>query len=261
MSWSVLNSIKYLIKHVVVICLVFVCFSCNSENASDCFQSAGDIARDEVVLPVFSKITVLDNVALVLTQGVEQKVEIETGVFLRNEVSAVVEGDRLLLANTNDCNYFRDYGLTTVFITSPNITEIRSNTGLKISSDGVLAYPTLTLLSESFSDEELNTTDGEFDLNLSATNVTVTSNGIAYFKLSGTTESLSLNMAAGDSRIEAQTLVAQNVNLNHRGSNDMLVNPQESLIGVIRGTGDVISYNTPPTITIEELFNGRLLFK
>ncbi|MEP0301769.1 MAG: DUF2807 domain-containing protein, partial [Maribacter dokdonensis] len=90
--------------------------------------------------------------------------------------------------------------------------------------------------------------------------LSLTVNGIAYFKLKGTAESMSITIAAGDSRIEAETLIADRVTINHRGSNDILVNPQESLTGVLRGTGDVQSYNRPATVEVEELYNGRLIF-
>ncbi len=243
----------------------FLCFmylvSCNSENAPDCFQQAGEILRTEVDLDNFSKITVFQKVELILKQGDVQKVEIETGEFLLNEVTASVEGDRLILRNGNGCNFLRDYDLTRVYVTSPNITEIRSSTGLPIKSEGILAYASLRLFSESFTDPEAETTDGEFDLELDSENVSVIVNGIAYFKLKGNTGNLSITVAAGDSRIEAENLVADNVSLNHRGTNDMEINPQQSISGVIQGTGDVISFNQPTAVDVEELYTGRLIFK
>jgi hypothetical protein len=198
---------------------------------------------------------------LVVKQGDVQKVEIATGEFLRDEVTATVEGDRLLLRDTNNCNYFREYGLTTVYITSPNIDEIRSSTGWSVISDGVLAYESLTLISESFNNPESETTDGEFDLEVDCQSLAVVANGIAYFKLRGNTGNLGLTVAAGDSRIEAANLTAQNVNLNHRGSNDIFVNPQRAISGTIRGTGDVISSNRPDTVAVEVLYKGRLIFR
>ncbi|MGB3150577.1 MAG: head GIN domain-containing protein [Maribacter sp.] len=249
---------KYNILGFILMCIFF---SCNSENAPDCLQNSGDLVRVEIPLPNFNRITVFEKVALVVKQGTEQKVEIETGEFLLEEVGAVVEGDRLMVRNENGCNLFREYGLTTIYVTSPNIAEIRSSTGLLISSDGVLSYPNLTLLSESFTNPEADTTDGSFDIQLDATNARVVVNGIAYFKLSGFVENLNLNIAAGDSRIEAETLNAQNVTINHRGTNDVFVNPQVSLRGIIRGTGDVISLNRPETVEVEEIFNGRLIFR
>ncbi|MEP2239399.1 MAG: head GIN domain-containing protein [Maribacter sp.] len=240
--------------------LLLFFIACDSENASDCFQSTGEIFREEVVVDEFVSITVFENVALVVKQGDNQKVEIETGENLRNEVSAVVEEGRLLLTDTNDCNYVRDYGTTVVYVTTPNLTSIRSSTGSPIQSEGVLAFERLSLLSESFTDPEAETTDGEFNLELDVASLSITSNGISYFNLKGNAESFTISIAAGDSRIEAQELLTQRVNVNHRGSNDILVNPQESLTGVLRGTGDLKSYNRPPTVEIEELFNGKLIF-
>lgn len=246
-------------KGILAYCFLLL-VACNGDKVPDCFQNAGDLVREAIELPEFTRITVFENVSLVLKQGTDQLVEIETGEFLKNEVSANVEGDRLILRNENECNFVRDYGLTTIYITSPNIEEIRSSTGLLISSDGILNYPNLSLLSESFSEPEAETTDGSFDLEINSDSVSVLVNGIAYFQLRGNTNTLDIFIAAGDPRIEAKDLVAQNVSINHRGSNDVFVNPQQRISGVIRGYGDVISSNRPPEIEVEELFNGRLIF-
>ena len=235
--------------------------SCTNENAPDCFQNAGKIIRQEVVVNDFSKIIVFEKVALVLKQGDVQKVEIETGEFLIDEVSANVEENRLVLRNENGCNLFREYDLTIVYVTSPNISEIRSSTGLQISSDGVLQYPNVKLLSESFVEPEAETTDGGFDLELDSQIVSITTNGIAYFNLKGNTENLNITIAAGDSRIEAENLMANSISLDHRGTNDVQVNPQLSISGIIRGTGDVVCFNQPTSIDINELYTGRLIFK
>ncbi len=235
--------------------------ACNGENVPDCFQNAGDLIREEVSLPSFEKITVFENVELVLSEGPLQQVVIETGEFLRAEVTAEVEGNRLVVRNTNNCNLFREYGITKIFITSPNINEIRSSTGWPIRSEGTLTFPELQLISESFNNTESETTDGSFDLDLATQNLALVANGIAYFQLRGSTQRFSVTIAAGDSRVEAEEFIAQEVVINHRGSNDMLVNPQQILRGVIRGTGDVLSFNRPDSVTVEELYRGRLIFK
>ncbi len=242
--------------------LLFSCFmiSCNSDTASDCFQTAGVLIREEVSVPDFTKITVFENVGLVLKEGQETKVEIETGENLFNEIEVNVVNDRLTLKNTNGCNFIREYGLTKVFVTAPNIDEIRSSTGLKIESDGVLEYPSLRLISESFINSESETTDGEFDLELNSIEIDIVVNGIAYFKLRGETEFIGVTIAAGDSRIDAKDLDAQFVDVDHRGTNDILVRPKQLIKGDIRGLGDVISYETPPLIQINEIFKGRLIF-
>lgn len=241
--------------------IVILCASCNSENAPDCLQNAGDLTKIEIDIPEFANITVFENLNLVLKQGEEQKVEIESGEFLINDISVRVEGNRLVLRNNNGCNIFRDYGLSTIYVTAPNIEEVRSSTGLLISSDGPLNYPNLSLVSESFMEQESETTDGSFDIEVENEQVNILVNGIAYFRLRGRTTNLSVTIAAGDSRIEAETLLAQEVIVNHRGSNDVFVNPQQRISGVIRGYGDVISLNRPDQVEVEELFNGRLIFR
>jgi hypothetical protein len=233
---------------------------CNGDSVPDCFQNTGGLIRDVIPVENFTKITVNENTKLVLKEGNPIVVEVETGEYLRNEVSAEVNDGTLMLTDMNNCNFFRPYGVTTFYVTAPNITEIRSNTGFSTVSEGVLTYPQITLISESFNDPENLTTDGEFDLQLASQDVDVVVNGIAYFKLSGSSANLNVTIAAGDSRVEARTLIVQNVTLNHRGSNDMLINPQASLKGTIRGTGDVVSYNRPDIIDVNEIYKGKLIF-
>lgn len=230
------------------------------KNGPDCLQASGDMVREELAVPSFDGITVFENVRLVLRYGAEQKVVLETGENLRPDVTARVEGSTLELRDGNDCNFFRAYGRTTFYVTTPDLRVLRSGTGWPIESQGSLPFTDLTLVSESFNNPETETTDGSFDLELDAGRLSLVANGIAYFKLSGRADTFSVTVAAGDSRIEAAGLVARAVQLNHRGSNDILVRPTERISGVIRGYGDVLSFNRPPTVEVEETFRGRLLF-
>lgn len=247
-------------RYGIFLAIMVVLASCNGENAPDCFQNAGDIGREMVEVSNFKKITVYENVQLILRQGSPLKVEVETGEYLRNEVEVEVVDDRLLLRDTNDCNFTRKYGLTKVFVTAPNIVEIRSSTGLDILSDGILAFSGLTLVSESFNDPDAGYTSGEFNLELDTQNLTIVSNGISFYNLRGRTVNFNIMFAAGDSRLEAEALMADNISFNHRGSNDMRLNPLESLKGTLRGTGDVVSFNRPAIVEVERLYKGELIF-
>lgn len=248
---------------VIALSIFFILIfsGCSSENAPDCFQKSGEIIQEEITLANFTAITVFEGVKLVVKQSDVQKVVLETGEFLRNEITVEVLENRLIIRNENGCNFVRDFGLTTIFVSSPNISEIRSSTGFPIISDGVLTYPSLTLLSESFTVPEAETTDGEFNLEVNSINLNIVSNGIAFFDIKGTTQNFDINFAAGDSRLQAENLIAENISVFHRGSNDMLLNPQQSLRGSIVGTGDVISFNQPAIVEVEALFRGKLLFR
>ncbi len=234
--------------------------SCDSENALDCFQRTGDIIRQEVEVSDFTRILVNPNVELILKEGEVASVVIETGDNLLDEVSAVVEGDRLVLSNSNDCNFVRDFNQTKVFVTSPNITEIRSETQFDISSDGVLRYPSLVLFAEDFFENEGGNITGTFTMEIDNEVLTVVGNNIASFFIKGNVETLNVTFASGTGRFEGGELISQDVNIKHRGTNKIIVNPQQSIKGEIRSTGDVISVNTPPIIEVDEFFTGRLIF-
>ena len=72
---------------------------------------------------------------------------------------------------------------------------------------------------------------------------------------------LNVNFFSGSGRFEADGLIAQNITLFHRGSNDMIINPQLTLRGELRGTGDVISKNEPAVVEVEQFYTGTLLFQ
>lgn len=247
-------------KNVLYILTLTLLFACNSEDASDCFQTSGPLVQQRVEVSTFEKILVNRDVELVLKQGLEFEVIIETGKNLLNDVEVKVVDDELQLTDHNTCNFVRDFGITKIYVTAPNITEIRSSTQYDISSDGVLNYDTLVLLSEDFNAPE-SFTVGDFRLEVNLTQLRIVSNNLSSFFIKGQTENLNVGFFAGSGRFEGEDLIAQNVVVFHRSSNDMIVNPQQSLIGKLFSTGDLISKNQPPIVDVEELFDGQLIFE
>jgi hypothetical protein len=234
--------------------------ACNSEDANDCFQTSGAIVQQVVDVSAFSRILVNRDVELILKQGALFEVVIETGKNLLNDVDARIVGDQLQLIDGNTCNFVRDFGTTKVYVTAPNITEIRSSTQFNISSDGVLNYDSLVLLSEDFNAPN-SFTVGDFKLEVNLSELRIVSNNISSFFITGQVENLNVGFFAGTGRFEGASLIAQNIVVFHRGSNDMIVNPQQSLIGQLFSTGNLISKNKPPIVEVEELYIGKLIFE
>ena len=245
-------------KYLVYI-IIFFLFACNSEDAGDCFQTAGTTIQQEFEVTSFEKILVNRNVQLILKEGVDYSVLVETGGNLINDVSVEVVDNQLRLTDDNTCNYVREYAATKVYVTAPNITEIRSSTQFEVQSDGVLNYPSINLLCED-SNETGTFTVGDFRMQFNSNQVRVVANNISFFYLSGTVNNLFVGFYSGAGRFEGENLIAQNVEVYHRGSNDMIVNPQQELTGELRGTGDLISVNEPPIVDVEQLYTGELIF-
>ncbi|WP_179319098.1 head GIN domain-containing protein [Winogradskyella helgolandensis] len=233
--------------------------ACNSEDANDCFQTSGSIVQQEVSVTSFDRILVHRDIELIIKDAPDYKVTIETGENLINDVEVEVIDNRLVLTDHNSCNYVRDFGLTKIYIETPTLTEIRTSTQYDISSDGVLNYDTLNLLSEDYN-ETNEFTVGDFRLSINSNNLSISSNNLSFYYINGTVDNLFVGFYAGAGRFEGENLIAENVEVYHRGSNDMVVNPQQSLTGQLYGTGDLISVNEPPLVNIERFYIGELHF-
>lgn len=240
--------------------IVFLFIGCDSENAFNCIKKEGTIIQTEISVSSFDKIIVFRGVQLFIEEGSEQKVMLETGENLLEDIEFKVENNTLLIIDNTGCNFIRDYGTTKVIVITPNLIEIRNSSGFAVKSNGIISFPNLTLLTdEDYLGEEFHT-DGDFILNLDIDELKIISNGISNYYLSGSANKAIIGFYAGDSRLEAENFLINELTIYHRGSNKMIVNPLNELKGEIRGVGDVISKNRPPIVEVEEFYTGRLIF-
>lgn len=233
--------------------------SCNSEDGNDCFKTAGSTVRREVEVTGFTTILVREGVEMVLKEGQQHSVVVETGKNLVNDIRAEVNDGQLVLSNTASCNFLRDYDKTTIYVTAPDITEIRSSTQFDIRSDGVLTYPDLRIVSENYQSDYQNV--GDFYLHMENNSFGLVFNNLSNCYLKGSTKRVNLYLAAGNSRIEAADFIADEVHIYHRSSNDIIVHPVQRISGDIYSTGDIISVNRPPEVDITEHYRGKLRFR
>lgn len=240
---------------IVVLFIVFQGFISCGEDMPECFRNAGDIVTYEIPVEDFSSVHISQGIELVIKQGSETNVTVETGENIREYIYADVTNGELRLTNRNNCNWLRDYNTTTVYVTAPNLEKIYSASQFAVKSQGVLSYPSLLLQSGIFSE----TASGTFELEVDIQYLTVEDNQAAYYVIKGSVENLSVNFYAGDSRFEGSNLIAQKVLVFHRSSNDIIVNPQQEITGTIYSTGNLILKSEPPIIDVEELYTGSLM--
>ena len=246
-------------KKLIYSVIATVLLSCNGKNVPDCFQNSGAIVQKEFTVAEFSEIIVFERVQLIIKDAPEQKITVETGEYLMDEIVVKVEDGQLILKNENGCNLTRDYGITKIYVSVPNLRSIRSSTGLPILSDGILNYPDLALVSEDFEAEGHYQSNGDFRLDVNCTNLTVATNNLSHLFLNGTVENLTIGFYSGNSRFEGRNLIAQNISIFQRSSNDMILNPQLTLTGEIRSTGNVIMVNEPPVVDVQTYYTGSLI--
>ena len=244
------------IRYILMLSLLFIITSCGVSE--DCFKGKGNRVSQTFPIENFTKIKVYDGVWLVIKEGANYEVRIETSDNIIDVLDVRLNGDMLIVKDNSTCNVARDYGQTVVYVTSPNLEEIHSKTDQDIKSDGILNYPLLRLFSMDLSD---GAGTGDFYINLESTGqFVIESNNVSNFYLNGYTNQLLLSFYFGNGRFYGENLEAEEIILFQRGSNDMIVKPLQSISGTIYATGNVILKNVPPIIEVEEVFTGRLIY-
>lgn len=238
--------------------------SCDSENVNDCIQTDGDSITFDLTLAPFDKIQVENDVRLIVKEGDEQRVSVQTGENLVSDLNIEVDQETLVLQNNNGCNFIRDFGVTVVTVTSPNIVFIRQASSFPVSSDGVLTYPSLTIWSNT-NPNNLSIMDanksGSVILELDVPQFIVQANGSSNFQISGRADTMSLSFSDEFPQFNGANFLVEDISFTHTSAANMVVHPVNSIQGVIRGVGNVIAVNEPTTVDVEALFTGELIFQ
>lgn len=234
----------------------FFLISCNSEKAPDCFMSAGSSITNEITVPDFDHVDIGEGIEVIIKQGTEMKVVLETGSNLVQGISVSVSEKKLFLRNSNGCSWFRDKNITKVYITVPDLKGIYSASQFNVQSDGILHFDDLTVQSGMYSD----TASGIFDLQVDCTNLVVEDNQASLYRISGKATNLHIAFYSGAERFEGQNLIAQHIYVFQRSTNDIIVNPQQDIKGNIYSTGDLVLKNRPAIVEITEHYTGKVIY-
>lgn len=231
------------------------------EKPSECVESLGDIVVRDVSVQPFTRIEAYRGIAVEITQGSEYKVQIQTGENIIDNIEVTQSGNIIAFRDNTTCNWVREYGQTKILVTAPNLTEIYSKTERNITSTGVLTYPVLQLFAfDKDADGVEGAGTGDFIIAVNNSQLVIQANNVARFYISGSTNQALFDFYAGDSRIEAENLTAQHIKFYHRGSNDMIVKPIQSIEGKLVSTGNVVLKNNPPAIDVQALYQGQLIY-
>lgn len=238
----------------IILFVISFCLGCNDANAPNCLQSAGEIRTFDIEVEEFSEVEINDNLAVVIQQGTAQSLSITIGENLINDVRVENKEGILVISDNNGCRWVRDYEFPQVVITTPDLTRIRQNGGGIIRSGGVLNFQSLALISEERT--------GDFKLQVECQQLRITNNDLSNYYISGVVENLFVGFFAGDGRFEGEDLLASNVEVFHRGTNDMIISATGALTGRIISNGNVIYTKTvPPVIDVSVEGRGELIFK
>ncbi len=132
-------------------------FSCRKENALDCFKANGPDKTEARFPGNFSEVEVRDKIQLNIKPGPECRVELMGGRNILKNIKTFVEGERLVIDNTNTCNFVRGYKREIkVTVTLPYL-RFHMNNGVGPSViDPAFDQDTLLVRAENSGDIHIN---------------------------------------------------------------------------------------------------------
>ena len=243
-------------KAILFLMFLFILLGCS--KPSDCVESAGSLVSKEYNDFTFDKVIVYQGISLVVTQGPTCKVEVKTGENLIGDIDVKVNNGTLILKDNTTCNWVREYGQTTIYITAPNMTDFISKTEKNISSNGVLTFPIIRLQALDLSD---GAGTGDFNFQIDNNQLVIENNNVSNYYISGKTKQMLASFYEGNGRLEANNCITDNISVFQRGSNDMVLFPTTTITGDIYSTGNVICKNYPTTApNVTQHYKGKLIF-
>lgn len=141
----------------------------------------------------------------------------------------------------------------------PNISQLRNSSGFTVLGDGIIGWESLNLISDDLIVEDFFHKDGDFRMTLDSENVLLQCNGLSNYFQDGSVTNLDINLLEGDSRLPLQDLTVQHLDIFHRGTNDVIVGPQQSATGELRSASNLILTNVPTVLEVEAFFTGEVL--
>lgn len=231
--------------------------SCDDENAGDCIQTEGERTHKEITFASFEEIIVNENIELYIIDSEEDKIVIEGGENLIEDIETNITNNTLEITNNNTCFFDRDFETIKVFVYNNNITRIRNSSNLPVYSIGTLHYTSLELISENYLSDYLNS--GDFNLDLNTTSLRIVANGPSNYSLTGNCENININFAGANPRFEGENLLVESAFLFARSTNDIIINVTNEISGNLYSTGDVILVNEPNIINLNAHYTGLII--
>lgn len=230
----------------IYILLAFVLFySTACEKDAICVKGKGAIERRTVNIPVFNEIELEGSGTVYITQGAEQKVEIETNNNLFDYVNDKLSGNSVWRAGFSKCTDPKTFN---VYITTPDIRRIRLSGSGSVIGLKSLNTANLTLdLSGS----------GNMNLETAANYLSTTISGSGNVRLKGTATGQSITIS-GSGEVFGSDLISDNVTTNTKGSGNCWVTANKTLNVNISGSGNVF-YNGTPAVNTSIKGSGNVI--
>jgi hypothetical protein len=239
------------IRKTLLLFLTVLLSACGSHSPLECFEGGGSVQSKEVELPAFSKIVTYDNIDLYLLNGTGQRAVVHAAGNMIPKIEMNVAEGVLTVRNKNGCGWSRPPGNPDIYIYSDSLKRIEIYGYSNVYTPEAYNIKTFSMYTYG---------TGNFDMNIEGDSLYVESEFIANFKIAGAVKFLSVHFT-NDSQFYGKDLKAQDIIVNHHGSNLIEVFPEDLLKGALESTGSLYYYNNPVQLEVKVLGSGKLVAK
>ena len=217
------------------------------------FDTGTETSREIVITETFSSINFKNIFDVTIIQDTINKIIITCGENLQAKVSAVVKEGQLVLDHSETNNWSRKYKHIQAelhVITSPSI---HVNAPINLKSIGTLKGELFWLCDYG------KISEIDINIDVKSCGIYMSSDNFGVFKIKGKCENADL-WGWGSAVVKADSLLAKNCHVKHRGFGDVYVNVSQQLAVSLEFSGNVYYTGNPSKIAIEEkLSSGSLI--
>lgn len=242
--------------HWVLLMISLAAFltSCSKNNAFDLFQSSGPIVKEHRDLSgFFDKISLFNNVNLVLSQGPNTSITVEGGNNLLSGITTEISKDSTLtIRNLNKYNWVRSYDKAiTVYLQINKLRKIRYESSADISTIDTIRLDSLWI--EAWGGSGTIT----MDVNCGTLWV-IQQYGSMDFIIRGKSSVTTL-YAGSYGPMHCQNLTSDDTFITSDGTNDCYVNANIWIDAHINSLGNIYYTGNPGKATKTGTGSGKLI--
>ena len=238
---------KHKLKFFAFIALsTFISTSCIFMGPS--IKGNGNVVEETRKVKEFDEIKVSRGMNVYISQGDETKVVVKADENLLDAIETKIEGNTLKVTSNQN---IRRAKTKKVFVTTPNISMIKTTAGSNVYSETVINSRNLDLSSSAGSNMKLK---------VNADHLTVSVSAGSNIKLEGKSESFSGKATSG-SNLKAEELTTKNCEVNVSSGANIWINTKNDFEGHASSGGNIFYYGNPGTTDIEKSSGGNVIKK
>jgi hypothetical protein len=225
---------------------------CRKEVWDDCFTGVGDIVSDERMISGFTGIDISDRFDLVIVPDTVDRVILETGDRLLEQIRTELDGGTLVVRDGNTCNWVRRADVPmTLTVHCRRLQELTCRGTGDVSTQGTIDVPWFHL--------RLWGAMGTHDLSVNADSCVLHANtGPGDVYLHGNVHHLLL-YSGGRGIIDTRDAQADICDVNNSSVNDIYLRANSSVGAVINFSGNV-NWTGPGSVAWSDIVGtGQLI--